>query len=497
MMPRNSKSKRKHREIHFILGGLVLMKNSVTKKHQRMVAFILVCIISLSMCTSCGIKGTVAEKDGKTVISVGSWPQKSGPSLEKIERQKAEFEADNPDVIIQPDSWTFDLKTFYPKAEAGLLPTLYYTFFTELAQVINAEYAADITAVLNKRGYKDKFNPKIMDLISRDNKVFAFPYSAYVLGLAYNTELFRQAGLMEADGTPKQPKTWNELAEFAQKIKQATGKAGFVFPTANNVGGWIFTCLAWSFGVKFIDKNAEGKWIATFNSLECVEALQFIKDLRWKYDVLPANTLIDGNEYYKLYATGNAGMLIAAGDVGKKCAPYEMPVDHIGIMALPAGPARHVTLMGGGVYLIANNATEKQKDAAVRWIEKRGYGYELTEDAKQTIENNIKEELEKGYIIGIKSMSVWAEDTEIEKYKNAMIEKYANSNMNHVRLYNEFVQNRNVEVQPEEPVCAQDLYGVLDNCIQEVLLNENADCARLIENACNDFQVNYLDNLDY
>jgi len=50
-----------------------------------------------------------------------------------------------------------------------------------------------------------------------------------------------------------------------------------------------------------------------------------------------------------------------------------------------------------------------------------------------------------------------------------------------------------VTIKPEEPVCCQQLYAVLDKCIQEVLTNEDADVAKLVETACKDFQVNHLD----
>ena len=53
------------------------------------------------------------------------------------------------------------------------------------------------------------------------------------------------------------------------------------------------------------------------------------------------------------------------------------------------------------------------------------------------------------------------------------------------------------QLKPEEPVCAQELYGILDGCIQEVLTNKDADCAALIKKASSDFQMNYLDNADY
>ena len=76
----------------------------------------------------------------------------------------------------------------------------------------------------------------------------------------------------------------------------------------------------------------------------------------------------------------------------------------------------------------------------------------------------------------------------------AFLAKYANVAPNNVRLYNEFLDDEDVEVQPEEPVCAQDLYGVLDNCIQSVLSDRNADCRALLKKANSDFQTNFLNN---
>ena len=74
----------------------------------------------------------------------------------------------------------------------------------------------------------------------------------------------------------------------------------------------------------------------------------------------------------------------------------------------------------------------------------------------------------------------------------------SNINMNQVKLYNDFVADLgDCELKAEEPVCAQELYATLDSCIQEVLVNKDADCAALIKKAASDFQSNYLDNVDY
>lgn len=461
-----------------------------SKKLKSIIALLTAVGLMAGCVSGCG------KKDEKTSISIGGWPTKAGTDLDNYEKNKSNYEQLYSNVSIVPDTWAFDLQTFYPKAEAGLLPNIFYSYLTELPKIINGEYAADITDALKENGYKDAFNEKVLNTVSKDGKIYAFPWAAYVLGLGYNTELFEKAGLMNADGTPKQPKNWDEVVDFAVKIKAATGKPGIIFPTSNNFGGWIFTPFAWSYGVEFMKQDSNGKWKATFNSDNAVKALEYIKDLKWKYGVLAENMLVDGEEYYKSFATGDAGMLIAAGDLPNYVSQYEMSPDKVGMMAMPAGPSRHVTLLGGAADIISSKSSKKQVDACIKWFDVAGKGNKLTDSSKESIEKNIKSSIDKGQLIGVKSMQVWSGNSEIVEYTNSLIDKYANSQPNHVKLYNDFVNDKNVEVQVEEPVCAQDLYGILDNCIQEVLINENADCKEIIAKANDSFQRNYLDNID-
>ena len=464
------------------------------KKGLKFMALLAAVALLCGSLAGCGSK----SDNGKTQFSVGAWPSKEGDDKAKWDAAKVEFETENPEFEIIPDNWAFDIKSFYPKAAAGQLPTVYTTHFTEVAQIISAGYSADITDQLKESGVYDYFNPQILDLVSKDGRVYAYPYTAYILGLGYNVDLFEAAGLMEADGTPKQPKNWDEVAEFAVKIKEATGKAGIVFPTANNNGGWIFMPVAWSYGVDFMEQDADGNWKATFDTPEAVATLQYNNDLKWKYDVLPSNTLIDGTEYYKVFGTGGAGMMICA-DPSTRVIQYGMQPNQIGMMAMPAGPKKHVTLMGGSIIAVSNNTTEEQVEGAVKWI-KHFYGSPIIEDADETrkkTEENIDLELANNHLVGLKPMSIWTDKTEATKIRNEVVDAKTNINMNHVRLYNEFSADLgDCELRAEEPVCCQELYGVLDGCIQEVLSNKDADCASLIKKACSDFQANYLDNMD-
>ncbi len=104
---------------------------------------------------------------------------------------------------------------------------------------------------------------------------------------------------------------------------------------------------------------------------------------------------IAGEEMYKTYATGNAGMLIAAGDIPRKLTKYGMKPEQVGIMALPAGPKRHVTLLGGSIAVIAPNATESRIDAGIRWIEGSA-NFKVTDEVKINLENRYQTNLADG-----------------------------------------------------------------------------------------------------
>ena len=190
-------------------------------------------------------------------------------------------------------------------------------------------------------------------------------------------------------------------------------------------------------------------------------------------------------------------MLLVPGDFARRLPTYDMKPEQIGIMAMPSGPKKHVTLMGGGVFAISNKATKDQSDAGVRWLQTTETP-NATDEYKLNLENEIKKKVGQNELVTIKGFSQWSDDSEAVKFSDEMRTKYANANMNHVRLYNEFVENLgDCEIRPEEPVCAQELYGVFDNCIQEVLTNKDADPATILAKAKSDFQSNYLDNLDY
>lgn len=314
------------------------------------------------------------------------------------------------------------------------------------------------------------------------------------------TEIF-PTGLMNEDGTPKYPQTWDELAEAAVKIKDKTGKNGFVFPTSNKNGGWLFTNVAWSYGAEFVEKDSEGKWKATFDSKECEKALEYIRDLKWKYDVLPADILINGQDMLNSFGAGNSAMMIyAPAAAANYVTLYGFKAENFGSFPIPSGPVRRSALLGGSIWYASKNSTKDQIKAGIEWLSFRGFAPEADEEQLKSIEEGYKLNISRGDAVGIKDFSPWKKDSPVVKAKNDLMEKYVNININQVKPYNDAIddiEKSTMELHPEVEVCAQDLYGILDNCIQQVLNDKNANIKDILKKANPEYQSDYLDNIDY
>ncbi len=466
-------------------------------KAKRILAMTLAGILATGGLTGCGEeKNAAVTKDGKVRLVVGNWPDsEANPSLYELRMdQKARFEEKHPDVEIVPDTYSYDVKTFAAKAEGDTLPNIYTTHFTEAKKIMDLGYAADITKQMQDFGYYDVVSDVMMNEISRDDKIYFIPAEVYSLGLVMNLNLFREAGLVNADGTPIFPETFDDVRTMAKTIHDKTGKAGFVFPTTNNGGGWNFTALAWNFGGTFMKENGD-KWESDFNQ-GTTDALQWLKDLMWEDGSLPATTLINNDDTMKLIGTDQAAMAFAHPMQAQSLvSSYGMDRKNIGMAKMPAGPAAHVTLMGGSYYALATNATEEQKTAAFEWLQMIGVtpAAELTDDMKQSLRESSEEDYKSNNsIIGIHDLSIWTDKEATQGYKRELSEEFRNIDAAQTASYND---KSGIEYRTEEKMCAQDLYGLLDSCIQEVLTNKDADCKAVLEKAASDFQANFLNNI--
>jgi ABC-type glycerol-3-phosphate transport system substrate-binding protein len=109
---------------------------------------------------------------------------------------------------------------------------------------------------------------------------------------------------------------------------------------------------------------------AAFAEAPAVTALQFWKDLRWKYKVLQPNVLMQEPELLHLFALGKVAMIFGTeNQLPALIARYKIDAGTFGIAPLPAGPIGKAAHLGGDVYVINESTSEEKKQAAWKWID--------------------------------------------------------------------------------------------------------------------------------
>lgn len=458
---------------------------------------ILACVLAAAMVIPMAACGKKQEVEGKINITIGCWPDDTNPTgQERMAKVREDFMAQYPDINIITDTTYYDSQTLNMKGSANQLVTLYSCPVTEVSTASRAGYALPITKYMDKYGYTEAMNPEVLDVCKGDDgEIYAIPTSAYKQGFYINKNMFEEAGLVNADGSVKIPKTWDEVAEYAKIVKDKTGKAGFAYGTTNNIGGWLFLNIAKSFGVEeFVVQKEDGSYEAAFNTPECVEAVQYLKDLKWKYDVLLDDSNVDQLGMYKYFGTDQAAMMIAAPPCNWLYSDYKMDMNNGIVAAMPEGPAGAYSQMGADVYMISPDATEEQVDACFKWMQFNGNCPEVSEERVETLKAGYAQQVEKGNPVMSKDpFPIYSKGNAAEVRNNARAE-YVNIDMANFDDY--FNNSDNVKVFPEPAVCAQQLYAILDKVVQEIFSNENADVAALVEEAANDYQLNQLNKLD-
>ena len=167
---------------------------------------------------------------------------------------------------------------------------------------------------------------------------------------------------------------------------------------------------------------------------------------------------------------------------------YDMDKEDLGMMAIPAGPKGRYSLMGGMLTCISNKTNQDQQRAILKWLNLT----DISETEKELYKASQQRAVDKGLQIGPRTLSSFTDSSPRQAFYDEWREQNVNVNPANFKLYNDSLDDHSITLRAEEPRCAQDLYGILDGCIQQVLQDINADCRAILEEANKNFQEQYL-----
>ncbi|WP_427893225.1 ABC transporter substrate-binding protein [Kribbella sp. GL6] len=418
-----------------------------------------------------GSAGAVDEKAPVT-ITIGDRPTPDKPNDLKAFNQKvSDFMAKYPNITVKSTETSWQAQTFQAQVAGGTLPTVMSISFTEPANMIPNKQLPDITDELKLVDLTKDLNPNVLKIVQDDKgRIYGVPIDVFSVGLAYNRNLFKQAGL----DPDKPPTTWDEVRADAKQIAEKTGKAGYAQLTTNNTGGWMLTTMTYSMGGTV--ESQDGKK-STFNDAPTKKALQLLKDMRWTDNSMGSRFLYNQEEVRQDFAAGKIGMVMQAPDA------YDMSVKQFGMKpadfgeaALPQDGGPHGTLTGGSLKMISPKATKNEIVAALKWIKFEQFDKYTNEaaavaDAKSTI-------ADKGFV-GRPGITPLSEAT-YDQY-NKWREPYVNVPVKQFQSYIDSTST--LKLLPEPSNKGQEVYSLLDPVVQQVLTKKDVDIDKLVSDA--------------
>ncbi|TCO55894.1 ABC transporter substrate-binding protein [Actinocrispum wychmicini] len=383
----------------------------------------------------------------------------------------AAFEAANPGIKIKPSDATWDARSFAARLAGGNVETVIRVPLTEPAALIARTQVADITTEAKALPSWASFDPKVLEPVTKDGKVYGVPENMYALGVVYNRELFTKAGL----DPDRPPTTWDGLRAAAKQIKDRTGAIGFGAMTTKNAGGWHLTAQTYSYGGT-MERVEAGQAVASFADGPAEQVLNLLKQMRWTDDSMGTQQLRSQDDMNKDYAAAKVAMQINAPDYyAAYVQNFGGDPAKFGMAALPQGGG-NTTLVGGTIDMISAKATPQQRAAAVKWID---YIYlKVISDPAAAVEYN-KSRAADNLPVGVPVLPLFTQDTQDKV--NAAIASYVNVPTKNFKPFLE--GTKNLRYGPEPAVAAQELYGVLDATVQAVLTKPDADVHALLSEA--------------
>ena len=318
---------------------------------------VLVLVLSLSACADKGAQEEASEKTedkGSDTTTVKFWSFHAGGEAEFLEKVVKEYNDTHDDVQIehtvvnQSDYTTTLIPTAYANGEA---PDILYVEPATFTKYAEKGMLADLSPYYTDE-LKEDILPSALEAVTIDDKIYALPMEMETLGLFYNIDMLKDAGI-------DPPSTWEELYEAAKKLT-TDDVYGLVLPVEEAAytlfNWWPFM---WMAGADVFDDDGN----CIVDSKEMVTALDYWG--RFYQEGLSPASLQIGPWDIGNVGTGAAAMQVS-GTYVINAAENDYPDVNIGVVPLPSPDNNPITVAGG--QKLAINAQSQCKDEAADFI---------------------------------------------------------------------------------------------------------------------------------
>ncbi|SDQ78065.1 ABC transporter substrate-binding protein [Pseudarthrobacter chlorophenolicus] len=315
--------------------------------------------------TSAGSEQTTAalDFDGvKPAASFDFWSNHPGKSQDVEKSIIAKFEAKNPGIkvnLVTAGANYEEIAQKFQTAQAAKsgLPALVVLSDVWWFRYYLNESIIPLDALIKQLDVKlDDFRTSLVDDYKYDGQQWALPYGRSTPLFYYNKDHFAAAGLPD-----RAPATWQEFAEWAPKLKAATGaQYAFMHPALAGYAGWTLQNNLWGEGGGW-----SKDWDITCDSPESVAALQAVQDSVYKDSWAGVSSKESADDF----AAGLASATLSS--TGSLIGILKSASFNVGVGFLPGGSKAKtgVCPTGGAGLGIPSGVTREEQLAAAMFLQ--------------------------------------------------------------------------------------------------------------------------------
>ncbi|HXB97690.1 MAG TPA: sugar ABC transporter substrate-binding protein [bacterium] len=296
-------------------------------------------------------------------ISVWNQPPDARPAERQIWDEEAKAFSEASGVQVHPIARHYIQQQFVSVMAGGKGPDVAHVWVGALPSLAREGLLAPLDKEAGSWEQKDFVPDVLWEPARLDGHLYGVPRDSYVYVLLVRKDLWVKAGLDPA--VP--PATWADLEAAARKLTRPQDNvAGFGFaPTAE-----VFMEFLWQAGGDLF-RDQEGRRSACFQENAGVEAVSFLRHLRFEAQVTQSNPLASQDELAQLFALGKVAMLLGVPDqMPDLISRYGLKPQDLLLFPLPAGPTGiHATQVGGDYYVVNAQSDAPHRAAAWAYIE--------------------------------------------------------------------------------------------------------------------------------
>lgn len=271
---------------------------------KRLLSVLLILMLEVALLAGCSTPSAKPDSSSKPAGEISGtinfyyWGEEQKAGMEAM---VALFEDENPKINVEMtlipwgQYWT-KLQTSLP---SGTGPDVMW-MNTKVQDYVSSDLLYDLTPLIERDNVDlSKFPNVITELYTLDGKVWGIPKDFDTIGMWYNKAIFDEMDV----AYPKAGWTWEDFLDTAKKLTNENHYGAIIDMNNTQSGSGNFIRQAGGIIIPADQKSLE------INSPAQIEALQFCRDLMYKYKVCPTSAELTEMAATDMFIAGKGAMV--------------------------------------------------------------------------------------------------------------------------------------------------------------------------------------------